>query len=196
MYEKINITENALRVLSLFTDGFEREYYIREIQKILNISPRTSQLILENLEEKGILISKTKGKIKAYVLNPTEFTKRYLVFVEQYKALSFLDKRLMVKEIIEKISPHIKGIGIIFGSYVKQLETEKSDLDVFVAGSYTSAEIDKVSQMYGIEVSVKCYPLKIFEKNIRKDILLREVLKNHVVFLHTEQFIEGVFNEK
>jgi len=196
MYEKINITENTLQALSLFTDGFDREYYVREVQKLLNISPRTSQLILENLEKKGILISKTKGKIKTYRLNLTDFTKKYLIFVEQYKAISFLSKRLMIKEIIEKISPHIKGIGVTFGSYVKKLETENSDLDIFVAGSYNSDGIKKVSEMYGIEVSVKCYPLETFEKNLRKDILLKEVLKNHVIFLDVEGFIEGVFYER
>ena len=64
MYNKINITENHLQVLLLFTDGFDREYYIREVERLLKISPRTAQLILEDLEAKGILEPKTRGKIK------------------------------------------------------------------------------------------------------------------------------------
>ena len=178
MYKKIKFTENTLQVLSLFTNDF---------------SPRTSQLILEDLEDKGIIESKTKGKIKTFKLNPSEFTKRYLAFVEQYKAIAFLEKKLLIKEIIEKITPHIKGIGIIFGSYVKGLEKEGSDLDIFIVGSYNNDEIKKVSKNLGIEISIKCYPLKIFEKNLTKDILLKEVLKNHVVFLNVEQFIQRVF---
>lgn len=193
MYEKIIITENTLQVLSLFTNDFSREYYIREVEKLLKISPRTSQLILENLEDKGILESQTKGKIKIFKLNPSDFTKRYLAFVEQYKAITFLEKKLLIKEIIEKITPHIEGIGIIFGSYVKGLEKEVSDLDIFIVGSYKNDEIKKVSKNYGIEISIKCYPIKSFEKNLTKDILLKEILKNHVVFLNVEQFIEGVF---
>ena len=193
MYKKIKITENTLQVLSLFTNDFTREYYIREVEKLLKISPRTAQLILEDLEDKGIIESKTKGKIKTFKLNPSEFTKRYLVFVEQYKAIAFLEKKLLIKEIIEKIAPHIKGIGIIFGSYVKGLEKEGSDLDIFVAGSYNNDEIKKVSKNLGIDINIKCYPPKIFEKNLTKDILLKEVLKNHVVFLNVEQFIQRVF---
>ncbi len=193
MYKKIKITENTLQVLSLFTNDFTREYYVREVEKLLKISPRTAQLILEDLEDKGIIESKTKGKIKTFKLNPSEFTKRYLVFVEQYKAIAFLEKKLLIKEIIEKIAPHIKGIGIIFGSYVKGLEKEGSDLDIFVAGSYNNDEIKKVSKNLGIDVSIKCYSPKIFEKNLTKDILLKEVLKNHVVFLNVEQFIQRVF---
>ena len=189
MYKKIKFTENTLQVLSLFTNDFSREYYIREVEKLLKISPRTAQLILEDLEDKGIIESKTKGKIKTFKLNPSAFTKRYLVFVEQYKAIAFLEKKLLIKEIIEKITPHIKGIGIIFGSYVRGLEKEGSDLDIFIAGSYNDEGIKKVSKNLGIEISIKCYPMKTFELNLTKDILLKEVLKNHMVFLNAERFI-------
>ena len=193
MYKKIKFTENTLQVLSLFTNDFNREYYIREVEKLLKISPRTAQLILEDLEDKGIIESKTKGKIKTFKLNSSKFTQRYLAFVEQYKAIAFLEKKLLIKEIIEKIIPHIKGIGIIFGSYVKGLEKEGSDLDIFITGSYNNDEIKRVSKNLGIEISIKCYPLKTFEKNLTKDILLKEVLKNHIVFLNVEQFIRVVF---
>ena len=193
MYKKIRFTENTLQVLSLFTNDFSREYYVREVERLLKISPRTSQLILEDLEDKGIIESKTKGKIKTFKLNPSEFTKKYLVFVEQYKAIAFLEKKLLIKEIIEKITPHINGIGVIFGSYVKELEKEGSDLDIFIAGNYNNDEIKKVSKNLGIEISVKCYPLKTFEKSLTRDILIKEVLKNHIVFLNAEQFIQKVF---
>jgi len=53
MYKKIKFTENTLQVLSLFTNDFNREYYVREVKKLLKISPRTAQLILEDLEDKG-----------------------------------------------------------------------------------------------------------------------------------------------
>lgn len=193
MYNKLRITENSLQVLSLFTNDFRREYYIREVERLLKISPRTAQLILEDLEDKGIIESKTKGKIKTYKINPSEFTKRYLVLVEQYKAIAFLEKRLLIKEIIEKIIPHISGIAVIFGSYVKGLEKEGSDLDIFVAGDYNQDEITKVSKNLGIEISIKCYPMKTFKKNLTKDILLKEILKNHVVFINADQFIHEVF---
>lgn len=192
MYKKIRITENTLQVLSLFTNDFSREYYIREVEKLLKISPRTAQLILEDLEDKGIIESKTKGKIKTYKIKLSEFTKKYLVFVEQYKAIAFLENNLMIKEIVEKITPNIKGIGIIFGSYVKGIGKKESDLDIFVAGNYNKEEIKRVSKNLGIELSVKCYPIKTFEKNINKDLLLKEILKNHIVFVNVEQFIQKV----
>lgn len=192
MYDKINITENNLQVFSLFTNGFDKEYYIREVEKLLKISPRTAQLILEDLENKGIVESKTRGKIKLYKLKINDSSKRYLVLVEHYKAISFMEKNLLLKEAIEKISPFIDGIGIIFGSYAKGTSNKESDLDIFVVGNYEKEEIKKVSRNLGIEISIKCYPLKTFEKNINHDILLKEILKNHVLFKNTELFIEKV----
>ena len=192
MYNKINITENGLQIISLFTNGFDREYYIREVEKLLKISPRTAQLILEDLENKGIIESKIKGKIKSYKLRVNELSKRYLTFVEQYKSIAFIERNLLVKEVIEKICPFIDGIGVIFGSYAKGTSNKESDLDLFIGGDYERGGVKKVSRNLGIEISVKCYPLKTFEKNIHQDILLKEVLKNHVVFINTELFIQKV----
>src|SRR3989338_5538253 len=136
MYNKINITENGLQIISLFTNGFDREYYIREVEKLLKISPRTAQLILEDLENKGIIESKVRGKIKSYKLKVNELSNRYVAFVEQYKSIAFMEKNLLVKEVIEKIGHFIDGIGVIFGSYAKGISNKESDLDIFVAGDY------------------------------------------------------------
>src|SRR3989338_1689868 len=159
MYNKINITENGLQIISLFTNGFDREYYIREVEKLLKISPRTAQLILEDLENKSI---------------------------------AFMEKNLLVKGVIEKIGHFIDGIGVIFGSCAKGTSNKESDLDIFVAGEYNKEEIKKISRNLGIEISIKCYPLKTFEKNVNHDIFLKEVLKSHIVFKNTELFIQKV----
>lgn len=192
MYEKLNITENHLQALALFTRGFDREYYIREVQKLLNISPRTSQLILDDLEKKAVLESRLRGKIRTYRLKNTQSAKDSLILVEQYKKISFLEKKPMIKEIITKITPTITGTGLIFGSYAKGLEKKESDLDIFIAGNYDKNEIKKISELYGIEISIKAYPEKIFEKEIVKDILIKEVLSDHIIFLNAEKFIETV----
>ena len=192
MYNKINITENGLQIISLFTNGFDRDYYIREVEKLLKISPRTAQLILEDLENKGIIESKVRGKIKSYKLKINELSNRYLTFAEQYKSIAFMEKNLLVKEVIEKIIPFINGIGIIFGSYASGISNKESDLDIFVVGDYKKEETKKVSINLGIEISIKCYPLKTFEKNVNQDILIKEVLKSHIVFKNTELFIRKI----
>ena len=192
MYKKLNITENHLQVLSLFTKGFNKEYYIREVKKLLNISPRTSQLMLNDLEKKTVLESKIKGKIKTYKLKTSENAKEYVILTEIYKRVLFLENNLLIKEIISKIKPYIDGIGIIFGSYAKGIQKKDSDLDIFIIGDYNEKEVNKISNLYGINLSVKKYTLKIFKDNVQKDTLIREVLDNHIIFLGTDKFIDLV----
>lgn len=195
MYEKVNklgITENHVQVLTLFTNGFDREYYIREVQKLLNVSPRTAQLVLEDLGGKTVLESQTRGKIKAYRLRKSMMAREYLILAEEYKRISFLEKNNLVREIVEKIIPHIRGIVVVFGSYAKGIQKEDSDVDVFIAGDYNKSRIDNISKMYGVNISVKKYPLDLFEKEIRSDLLLKEIIENHVVVSGTESFINIV----
>ena len=193
MYDKLNITENHLQALSLFTNGFDNEFYIREAQRTLKISPRTSQTVLADLERRGVIESKKRGKIISYRLKKNEISRRYMTFCEEYKSIGFLSGNAMIAEIIEKIGGCIDGIGVIFGSYAKGLAGKDSDLDVFVAGTYDRERIDTVSQTYGIDISVKCYPLENFRKAMRGDILVKEVLKSHIVFLNSEEFVKEVF---
>jgi len=57
MSKKLDIPGSDLWVLSLFTDGYGREYYIREISALLPISHGTAQTILERLEKKLVISS-------------------------------------------------------------------------------------------------------------------------------------------
>lgn len=68
MYEKLGITDYVLQTLGLFTNGFDKKYYVREVQQKLEMNLRTTQLALEKLETLDILRSRTKGKIKLYQL--------------------------------------------------------------------------------------------------------------------------------
>ena len=190
MYNKLNITETHLRMLSLFTKGFNKEYYIREASRLLDVSPRTAQLILDDLEKKTVLESAARGKIKIYKIKKTEITQFYLTLAEQYKTTSFLEKKPLIREIISKISPFVDGIGAIFGSYAKGIEKKESDIDIFVGGKYSRKEIEKVSGLFGLHVSVKNYPPEIFKKNFKNDILIREITENHILFRGAEDFVK------
>ncbi len=192
MYKKVNLNENTLKVLSLFTNGFNQHYYIREIAALLKISPRTSQIILAELEEKGIIESKTRGKIKEYALRNNSTALRYIVLAEQYKAISFFGKQALIAEAVDQISSCIDGIGIIFGSYAKGLQNKSSDLDIFVIGSIDTSESKKISKKFGIDINSKCCTLKVFEESIGSDYLVNEVIKSHIAFVGAEQFANAV----
>ncbi len=190
---KIPLSENQLRILDLFTRGFDKEHYVREVGVLLKIGPRTAQLNLENLEKLGVLESVTKGKIKNYKLRNNSIAKEYLKLTEIFKNIRFLEKDDKIREIIIKISPFVKGIGILFGSFAKGTQKDDSDLDVFVIGEYNRKEIDKISELYNIKISVKNYSKELFLKE--SDFLIKEILNNHIVFQNVEEFINITYGK-
>jgi predicted nucleotidyltransferase len=193
MYEKLNIDDKCLLVLSLFSKGFNKEYHVREIQRILNIGLGTVQSVLKLLEKRTVLRSRNVGKSKVYSINKTEISRFYFVMAEAYKATAFIAKNALIREVIASITPHIHSIGLVFGSYAKGLEKEDSDLDVFIVGKYDKEKIDEIGRRYGLDINIKNYPIKIFYTEMGKDILITEVLHDHIAFKGIDELMYAVF---
>jgi uncharacterized protein len=190
MLTKVN--DMDLRILSLFTKGYEKEYYIREVEKLIEVSSRTALVTLAKLEKKGILESKTKGKIKSYTIKKSSLSREYLLLTEQYKKIQFLEKNHLVKEVLEKADEFMQGIVILFGSYAKGIQKEDSDLDLFIVGTFDEKKLKKAGHKYGLDINIKTYPMNIFEKEIHNDILLKEVIENHILIKDVEGFVRRV----
>lgn len=178
MYVKLNITESHLRLLAQFTSG---DKYLREAQRGAGVSPRTAQVVLEDLERKGALTAQTRGKIKIY----TAVDKHYLVLAEQYKLLAFMEKHTLIRAIIEKIEEHISGVAVIFGSYAKGTDKKGSDLDLLIIGKYDE-KIHRIAKTYGLEIDIK--HRKSFGKS--SDTILNEAAKDHIVLKGVEQYVQ------
>lgn len=190
MVTKVN--DMDIKILSLFTKSYSKEYYIREVEKLLGVSSRTSLVTLSKLEKKGILESKIKGKIKLYSIKKSILSREYFLLTEQYKNIQFLEKNHLIKEILEKIDEFMQGMVMIFGSYAKGTQKEDSDIDLFIIGKYNETEIKDVGKKYGIEINIKSYPMKIFQKEMHDDILLKEIIQNHILIKDVETFVRGV----
>lgn len=193
-YSTLGITENHLRILSLFI-GFEKRWYIRAVQKKLNISPRTAQLILEDLEKKAILFSKTKGKIKEYELNrKSPSCRNYMILVENYKQILFFGTHSLLQEASGKICKVCKGIVILFGSYAKGIEKKESDVDIFIIGKCNIDAIKEYMNLYSIPISPKIYSFQAFQKKKYADFLIKEVLEHHIILKGVEDYVSEVLS--
>jgi len=187
MITKVNDTD--LKVLSLFTKGYDKGYYIREVKTLLGMSSRTAFVTLAKLENKGILESKVKGKIKIYSIKKSILSREFFILTEQYKKIQFFVKNHLIKEIFEKLDGNIKGTVMIFGSYAKGAQKKDSDLDLFIVGKFDEATIKYVGKKYGVDINIKNYPMKIFGKEMHDDILLKEIVENHVIIKDAEGLV-------
>ena len=187
MITKVN--DMDLKILSLFTKGYDKEYYIREVEKLIDVSSRTALVTLAKLEKSGILESEIKGKIKIYSIKKSVLSREFFLLTEQYKKIQFLEKNHLIKEVLEKVEGYIRGIVIVFGSYAKGIPKEDSDLDLFIVGKFDEKKIKEASHKYGLDVNIKSYPMKLFGKEIHENILLKEITGNHIIINGGEGFI-------
>ena len=188
----IKVNDMELKVLSLFTNSYDQEYHIREVENLLNVSSRTALVNLAKLEEKGVLESTSKGKNKIYSIKTTIISREFFVLTEQYKKIQFLEKNHLIKEVFEKADELFNGIVIVFGSYAKGIQKDDSDLDLFIVGKYDEDKIKAIGKKYGIDINIKSYPMKIFEKEIKNDILLKEISENHILIKNIEGFVRRI----
>lgn len=192
MSKKIDINESDLWVLSLFAEGYNREYYIREISTLLPISHGTAQTILERLEKKLVLSSSLRGKTRVFGIRTGEIAVQYFILAEQYRKISFIEEQPYVFEVLNKIDPFIEGITLLFGSYAKGTQTQDSDLDLVVAGTLNEKKISKIAQMYDMEVNVHAFAADAFRKADPRDTLLIEAKKHHIAWKNPELFVRAV----
>jgi hypothetical protein len=179
-------------VLSLFTRGFSTSYYIREVCRLLPISHGTAQSVLTHLEEKGVLSSAIKGKIRTFSLSRTDTARQYLVFTEVYKRLLLLERKPFIGEVLYKVIPFISGCAAVYGSVAKGTEHEDSDLDLFIAGTCDKEGVERISRIFGIEINLKVYPQDLFARAFGTDPLLKEVLSDHVIIHDPDYLITTV----
>lgn len=192
------LNELALSVLKEFMGDYTGSFTGSYIAKKMSLNQKSVANILNKLEDDGLVKSKTVGKNKEFSLNldDAEAVKNFIVAAEHLHTTEFLKKNSIIKEVLAKAVDAFDGIVIVFGSYVKGTQKKDSDLDVFVAGEYDRNKISKISELYNLQVSVKNYPANAFSMALRKkDVLLSEVIKNHVIIAGAEEFVNAVVRD-
>lgn len=184
------LLDNQIRIFEEFLRDLKEGLTGSFIAKKKKLNQKTVSNYLNRLEKEHILKSKTQGKNKLYFLNldNKEIVKNYIIAVEHLRTINFYKKNILIREIAEKIKPYIKGMAVIFGSYAKNKQKQSSDLDILIIGKCNEKEINKLSEMYKIEINLKIYP------KLQQDILTKESIKNHIIIKNAEQFIDGVIN--
>ena len=125
----LELTKNSKgKILKLFFEDVDREYYLREIAKILGKEPGYYQKIINDLVLEGILKDERKGNLRFFKLN-----KNYTLYDEIKKIVS---KTLGVESKIKEVINEFNDIkyAFIFGSLAKNRENGQSDVDLLLIG--------------------------------------------------------------
>lgn len=129
-------------LLLLFFTNPEEKYYLRQLEKILKISPGTLHREIKNLEESGIIKSEPLGNSIFYQANNES------PLYNEIKSIIF--KTIGLEGSLKEIVNSVDGVEIafIYGSFAKGAENARSDVDVLIIGEFNDRPlIDKIYEL-------------------------------------------------
>ena len=190
-----NITNIKLNIISLYKSNYLCSYHIREMAKLLKKSHVTLLPHINTLEKDKILSLKQTGKNKICTLNiDSNVAKSFLLLAETHQTINISNKIFLIKKIIEGIfNLGLDGSIILFGSYAKQTFNNSSDIDLFYLGNISDKEVQEIKNIgkqYGKIINIKKSTVNYFYDGLRKkDPLVIEIIKNHILLQNGELFI-------
>lgn len=162
-------------ILALFFKHPGKEYYFREIAKILNKKPSHYQKYLNNLVEDRILLDQRRGNMRFFKLN-----KDHPIYNE---IKSIISKTLGIENELKKTIDKINNLdyAFVFGSLAKGTENINSDIDLLLIGDIDQNSL--ISEISALETKIA--------KEINYHIYSRqEIIKK---IKDTDSFIANVF---
>jgi len=174
--------DRGFSVLLPFTQDLNKRTHGRKIARELDLNQKTVQNKLNELEEKNILESEEKGRLKEFKLNrENPATKNLLITTEIEKLQRLIRKEFEVKEIVKEIIQETEKPTLIYGSFAKGTWDEESDLDILVIGE-KEEKLEEIDKKYSREIQFMYLKQEEFEQQIKeKTPYIKEVLKNHVI---------------
>ena len=165
-----------LKIISLYTGSYKKQFYLREISRLSQIPLKTCQNVLFNLERSKILKSKVEGKNKYFSLNLENIqTKLQLLQAEIHKTRIFLEKYPEFKIFLKSVNTNIPII--VFGSFAKFKADKNSDLDLVILSENEKLPFHLLPyKIHKIDLSESS-----FVKSAGKETLLKEIEENHIV---------------
>ncbi len=174
---KVNYLNEILLLL------LKKECHGRELAKELKTSLTRIQAALTELKNCNVLDYKKEGKNHVYFIKQNLVARAFVLSAENYKFTKLLRKynllEYTLKEITEKFPDEMI---ILFGSYAKFIADEDSDIDVYVDTSDKKAKdtLRRVNESLSIQIGE-------FDK---ESLLIKEIIKNHVIIQGGEKFYE------
>lgn len=174
---KVNYTYESLLLL------LKKEMHQRELAKELKTSLTRVQSILTELRNTNVLDYREEGKNHVYFIKKNLVSRASILSAENYKLTKILRKYPHLEPIFRSITEKCPSkMILLFGSYAKFMPKEDSDIDIY---------IDTTDQKIKQEVQKIYEPLSVkIGKFNPDDLLIKEIMKNHIIIRGGEEYYE------
>jgi len=181
MIENLFKSKTRVRMLELFLFFPEKNFYLREIARLVKENTNSVRLELKNLEKTGLIKKSKKGNMIFYEINKKSpiYEPLKIIFMRTESLGKFLEKSLKNKNI---------KYALVYGSFASGKETEDSDIDLLIVGSIKQSDIvDDISRFERKmlrEVNYVLWTEKEFKKRIKeKNHLIVDIAEKPVIMI-------------
>ena len=179
-----NIFKSKTRkaIFRLYFTNSDKEYYLRELERLLKIPVSMIRKELQRLEDEGLFKSRNKANLTFFSIN-----KEYPLF-EELK--SIVQKTIGVGGLLKQLFEKEKNVKIafIYGSFAKGDEKSISDIDLFIVGNIDESKlvskINRLEKTLRREINYTLFSQAEFKRRkTQKDSFVKDLLKNQKIFL-------------
>ena len=173
---KLTKSKAREKILQLFFSDSSKRYYLRELERILDVPVGNIRRELLSLEKTGLFKCEKMGKQVYYFLNKDS------AFFEDFKNIVF--KTIGVQGKLKKELEKIKGIeqAFIFGSFAKNKENTSSDIDLMIIGKVDEdLLISKISKLEGLfkrDINYHLIDEEEWKEKSKKDSFIKNIINN------------------
>lgn len=170
----------SLRIITLL---LRNDSHPRKLAKELGISHTTVLRKLQVFLDGNVVDFRTEGKNRVYFLKKTLEARVYIFMVEYYTLGNLIREAPHLRSLIRAIQERQDiPLAILFGSYAKGTANRKSDIDVYI--DTDNKEVKRELERNHSLLSIKYGPWD------SDNLLIQEIVKNHVILKGAERYYE------
>lgn len=159
------------------------ESHLRNIARAIEAPHSTVLRKLNNLAKENVLDYRKEGKNRVFTIKRNLQAKNYVLNAERYKLIKVLQRypelNVIAEDVLNKID---EKIIILFGSYAKFSAKKSSDIDIYIDTNNRKIKEEVESINSRIRVKIGKFDMS--------SMLIREIVKNHVILKGAEDFYE------
>lgn len=176
---KVNYNYEVLLLL------LKKEMYQRELAKELKTSLTRIQSILKELRDINAVDYKETGKNHIYFIKKNLISKSLILNAENHKLIRLLRKHTFLEPLFKDIiNKYPYEMILLFGSYAKGTEKKDSDIDIYI--DTTNQKIKENIHLMNDSINVKIGKFNL------NDLLIKEIIKNHIIISGGEGYYEKI----
>ncbi len=193
MLERLFTSKTRLELLKilLFSEG--KNFHIRELAKEIKITPTLVSKELNNLYEIGIVNKENKANLILFSINNN------CSFLKELKQI-YIKTDYLGSVFTEKLKNKV-NYALLFGSFAKNKEHSKSDIDILIVTEKKQDEIYKIifdlEKQTKREINAIIWSNLEFSQKFPTQHLIKDILSNDIIMLvgNENDFRKGILGK-